>query len=160
MGTLGGMTDQTPLGALLEAARIKGGLSQNEAAKRAGISGTTWRNVVRGYAEHGGNRVPADGKAPNVASMARVVGVRSFQLREIGRADAADVLQDQELDEKYGGKSNQELLESSEHVALEVQEILRKLGRDLDARQQRIVRRWAQSLIETLAEFDQRNEAS
>jgi transcriptional regulator with XRE-family HTH domain len=154
------MTDLTPLGALLEAARARSGLSQNEAAKRAGISGTTWRNVVRGYAEHGGSRVPAEGRAQNVASMARVVGVRSFQLREVDRADAAEALQDSELDQKHGGKSNQELLEESEHIALEIQEILRKLGRDLDARQQRIVRRWAHSLIETLAEFDQRNEVS
>jgi transcriptional regulator with XRE-family HTH domain len=154
------MTDQTPLGHLLEAARTKSKLSQNEAARRAGISGTTWRNVVRGYAEHGGNRVVFEGKAQTITEMARVVGIQSFQLREVGRADAADALQDLELEQKYGDKSNQELLDESEHIALEVQEILKKLGRDLDARQKRVLRRWAQSLIATLAEFDQQDEAS
>lgn len=157
---LGRMTDQTPLGRLLEDAREGLRISQNEAARRASSSGTTWRNVIRGYAEHGGNQVEFRGAPETVARFARVVGVESYQLRQAGRADAADALQDIELDEKYGDKTTRELQEESEAIAAEIHEMLRRQGRDLDSRQRRVLDRWSKLLIETLDDFDSQNNAS
>lgn len=148
------MTDLTPLGQLLEGARSKSGLSQNEAARRAGASGTTWRNIIRGYAEHGGNRVPFAGSPKRVAEMARAVGAQSFELREAGRADAANALHDIELEEKHPGKTASEIDDESETIAAEVREMLQRQGRDLDARQRRVLFRWARNLLETLDEFE------
>jgi transcriptional regulator with XRE-family HTH domain len=157
---LGGMTDLTPLGGLLEGARKKSGLSQNEAARRAGITGTTWRNIIRGYAGHGGTPVPYDGKPKTVADMAQAVGVQSFQLRDVGRADAANALHDIELAEKFDGMATQEIEEKSKALATELREMLERQGRDVGARQRRVLDRWARTLLETLDEFDAENNAS
>lgn len=88
--------DLTPLGELLEAARrqARPKLSQNEAAKQAGVSGTTWRRVIKGTARFGGVDVAYNGAPDTVARMARVLGVRPEQLVAVERPEAAQELQE------------------------------------------------------------------
>ncbi|TDD68574.1 helix-turn-helix domain-containing protein [Actinomadura rubrisoli] len=68
--------------------RQRPALSQNEAARRAGLSGTRWRQVVDGRA---GPMDSARG-VKTVARMARVAGVTPEQLEEEGRPDVAKEL--------------------------------------------------------------------
>lgn len=94
------MSNETPPeGEIIEAARRRHRLSQNKAATKAGISGTRWRQVVKGVASGGkGVVLPTRGNAETVAHMAHAVGVSPDQLAEADRDDAADVLRGLELD--------------------------------------------------------------
>lgn len=79
-----------PEGELIETARKRASMSQNKAAKRAGISGTRWRQIVKGVASGGrGIEIPAHGNAETVARMAQAVGVTAEELSEVERDDAA-----------------------------------------------------------------------
>ncbi|QDK02799.1 immunity repressor [Gordonia phage Squiddly] len=87
---------QPPEGELLERLRTDKHpkLSVREAARRAGISGSRWTQIERGYKQETKDvRVPARAPADTLARMARVVGASADQLREAGRDDAADELQ-------------------------------------------------------------------
>lgn len=60
----------------------------------AGMSDARWRQIAKGFKyEAGGIRVPARAPADTLARMARVVGATPDQLREVGRGDAADELE-------------------------------------------------------------------
>lgn len=149
------MTAHSPAGRLLEAARRRLGISQNEAARRAGVSGTTWRNVIRGYAEHGGSRVPYPGSPDTVARFAHVVGVLPDELEAAGRPDAAQALRAVGQEGAGGQHSATEaLLVGSEEVIAEIEVILERRGVHLDRRRRRVVGRFAAHMLETLAELD------
>lgn len=84
---------QRPEGALLERLRTEKvpTLSGRAAAKEAGISGSRWTQIVRGYKQETSEvRVPVRAPADTLARMAKVVGATADQLREVGREDAAD----------------------------------------------------------------------
>lgn len=82
-----------PEARLIREALRRARLSAREAARRAGISETRWRQIANGYQDVGrGVRVPTTGPAETLARMAQVAGVTADQLREAGRADAADEL--------------------------------------------------------------------
>lgn len=68
-------------------------LSSREASRRAGVSDTWWRNVMRGYQTVGGVIAPVKGQPDTLARMAQVTGVTPTQLRDAGRADAAEALE-------------------------------------------------------------------
>lgn len=148
------MTDLTPVGRLLEDARESSlpKPSQNEVARRAGTSGTTYRNVIYGFAKHGGNPVPYSGAPETVARFAQILGVESFQLREAGRADAADALQDLENRAQFSDMSIDEIKAEAAEIRDEIAEILRKRGIDRDTRQGRVFERWATQFAESVAE--------
>lgn len=141
-------------------------LSVREAARRADLSDSRWRQIVQGFQVVSGTPVPFHAPAETIARMATVVGLTSIDLRAAGRSDAADALQDLLLDEKYGDKTNEELRAETIEIAREVAETVRRLGLDLDARQDRVLRRWARRLIEDLideeasGEPDEGHEAS
>ena len=81
---------QPPEGRLIEEAREQLGISQNEAAKRAGMSGTRWRQIVYGEASGGpGVKNPVHGNPETIAKMAHVVEITVEQLEEAEREDAA-----------------------------------------------------------------------
>jgi transcriptional regulator with XRE-family HTH domain len=85
--------EQRPEGRLIGEAQKAAGISQRQAAARAGISENRWRNIVSGYTTpSAGVYVPSKGPADTVARMAQVVGVTPEQLEEAGRDDAAEVL--------------------------------------------------------------------
>jgi transcriptional regulator with XRE-family HTH domain len=65
----------TPLGALLEEARLRKALSKREAARRAGISEGRWRQVVTGIQKAGTVNVAVNPRANTVVAMARAVDV-------------------------------------------------------------------------------------
>lgn len=67
----------------------RSGLSRNEAARRADISGTRWGQIVAGYELRAGHEIPSPGPPATVARMARAVDISPAQLRKAGRADAA-----------------------------------------------------------------------
>lgn len=72
------MTDRdlTPLGQLLERARVDVlKLSGREAARRAGISGSRWHQVVTGRQPKGGRLVPVNPRPLTVVAMALAVRV-------------------------------------------------------------------------------------
>jgi hypothetical protein len=75
-------------GQLIEEARDRRKISQNEAATRVPMSGTRWRQVVKGEA---GEMTSTRG-VRTLAKMALVVGLSSKRLAEIGRTDVADEL--------------------------------------------------------------------
>lgn len=83
-----------PEGVALEQARRRAGLSQNEAGRKAGISGTRWRQIVSGVQPSGGGQIPVTGNARTVARMAWAVGLAPEELDEAGRDDAASELRD------------------------------------------------------------------
>jgi len=64
---------QTKEGALIEAARKRLGLSQREAARRAGVSSSQWRFVESGVRLGSDGWVSVRGKSTVLAIMARVV---------------------------------------------------------------------------------------
>lgn len=63
-------------------------LSQNEAAGRAGISGTRWRQIINGRA----GALDSDRGVQTVARMAEVAGVSPGQMMQAGRPDVAEEL--------------------------------------------------------------------
>lgn len=81
----------TPLGALLESAReaVRPKLSQNQAAKRAKTSSTTYRRVITGVARLGGRDVPFEGDPETIARIACVLDIGPEQVEEVGRDDVA-----------------------------------------------------------------------
>jgi transcriptional regulator with XRE-family HTH domain len=90
-----GMTDrppQPPEGQLIATALKRMKMSQREAAKRAEISESRWRQIVNGYQTISGSHIPVRGPADTVARMAYVALVTPEQLEEAGRPDAAEEL--------------------------------------------------------------------
>jgi hypothetical protein len=87
-------TNQRPEGKLIDSARAARTpkLSGNKAAALAGMSPARWRQIVNGETIAEGVTVAVKGPAETIARMARVVGVSVEQLRQAGRADAADAL--------------------------------------------------------------------
>lgn len=83
-----------PEGLLIKAALDASPLSQRQAAKRADISETWWRNIVSGYQSISGVPAALIGSSDTVARMAHVVGVTPEQLEAAGRPDAAAALRD------------------------------------------------------------------
>lgn len=79
-----------PWGRLIdeERDRQRPAISQNEAAKRAGISGTRWRQIVDGRA----GAMDSDRGVQTVARMAEVAGVKPDQMEQVGRPDVAGEL--------------------------------------------------------------------
>lgn len=153
--------EQPPEGRLISASLKRTGLSARKAADLAGISEGRWRQIVNGYqTPSAGVHIQVSGPADTVARMARVVGVTRAELINAGREDAADALQDMELDEEYGDRTTEQLLAESEEIAGEIKKILEKKGLDLGARQRREIDRWSKYLIENLNDFDERNNAS
>jgi hypothetical protein len=67
-------------------------LSGREAARRAGLSETRWRQIVNGYQDVGGVRIPVTAPDETLVRMAQVVSVTSDQLRQAGRSPAAELL--------------------------------------------------------------------
>ena len=79
-------------GELIKDAFDASGLSQREAARRAGISEGWWRQIVAGIQPRSGK--PARGSDRTLARMARAVAVTPEQLEAAGRAGAAAALRD------------------------------------------------------------------
>jgi transcriptional regulator with XRE-family HTH domain len=71
-------------GRLLEAARVKAGLSKREAARRAGISEGRWRQVVTGLQKQAGVRIPVNPRPATLSAMARAVGADVARVLEAG----------------------------------------------------------------------------
>lgn len=68
-------------------------LSVSRAAKAAGISEGRWRQIAKGYQQATPDlRLPVRAPADTLARMARVVGATPDQLEQVGRDDAAAVL--------------------------------------------------------------------
>lgn len=92
------MTDrpeQRPEGRLIGVALKRSRLSGRRAAELAGMSEGRWRQIVSGYISISkGVYAPVEGPAETVAKMAKVVGVTPEQLKEAGRADAAEELRE------------------------------------------------------------------
>lgn len=84
--------DAPPEGELIKAALAVADLSQREAARRARISDTRWRQIVAGYQSVGGEPVSFRSRDETLARMAHVVGVRPEQLADVGRPEAAEAL--------------------------------------------------------------------
>jgi transcriptional regulator with XRE-family HTH domain len=68
------MTQPTALGKLLEQHRQLAGLSKSAAARRAGISRSTWDTLIRGYISRQGRHDPVTPKLENVSAAAAAVG--------------------------------------------------------------------------------------
>lgn len=81
---------------LIKTALAAARFSQREAARRAGISETRWRQIVSGHQAVGGEQVPFRSPDETLARMAHVVGVVPEQLEDAGRAGAAAELRDLE----------------------------------------------------------------
>jgi hypothetical protein len=78
--------------ALIKEAARRARLSGREAARRAEISETRWRQIVNGYQDVGGVRIAVIAPDDTLARMAHVVGLTPGQLRQAGRAAAAEFL--------------------------------------------------------------------
>ena len=83
-----------PEGEPIEAARKRIGLSQNAAAREVGISGTRWRQIVKGTGSSDGSRISVRGGEGTVARMAMLVGVTAEDMDLAGRPDVARKMTD------------------------------------------------------------------
>jgi len=90
------MTEQLPPtppeGNLIKRALAASGISQREAARRAGISDTRWRQIVTGYQAVGGTKASFRSPDDTLARMAYVVAVTPEELEEADREGAANAL--------------------------------------------------------------------
>src|SRR5580698_9219698 len=68
-------------------------MSMSEAARRAELSLTRWRQLENGFRPFKGTNYPEVAPAQTLAKMARVVGATPEQLRDAGRPDAAGELE-------------------------------------------------------------------
>lgn len=79
----------SPLGQLLETARATLGISGREAARRANITETRWRQVVRGtQTRAGGQQVTANPKPITVVAMALAVNADPTEALQAAGLDA------------------------------------------------------------------------
>ncbi|MFE2424852.1 helix-turn-helix domain-containing protein [Streptomyces hokutonensis] len=81
-----------PEAVLIKEALRRARLSGREAARRVPISETRWRQIVNGYQDVGGVRIPVTAPDETLVRMAQVVNVTSEQLRKAGRDSAAEIL--------------------------------------------------------------------
>ncbi|MGW4731753.1 hypothetical protein ACWEQC_21765 [Streptomyces shenzhenensis] len=81
-----------PEAVLIKQALLRARLSGREAAKRAKLSETRWRQIVNGYQDVGGVRVAVIAPDETLVRMAEAVGLTSDQLRQAGRSTAAELL--------------------------------------------------------------------
>lgn len=92
--------EQPPEGRLIEATAKASGRSARFLAANAHMSDTHWRNIVRGWRPGpDGEPVAVPAPALTLARMAWAVGLNGEALNEVGRADAAEILED--LRERY-----------------------------------------------------------
>ena len=77
--------DWPALGRLIEEARDRLKISQNEVASRVEMTGTRWRQIVKGDAD----LMHSIRGLRTLAKMAEVVGLSPQQVGEVGRADVA-----------------------------------------------------------------------
>jgi len=78
---------------LIRKALRRARLSGREAARRAGLSETRWRQIANGYQDVGkGVRVATQAPDDTLVRVAEVLGISSAELREAGRGDAADLI--------------------------------------------------------------------
>lgn len=133
----------TELGGLLEAARQRAGLSVRAAARAAGFSEGTWRQIVLGYRQVTADvRVPTNPKVSTVRAAAEAVGAdvaRALELagheREaeqiratVGPAgQGTTFVAAPEPGVPIGEDTARELLEEIRQVRREVAEIKKKL---------------------------------
>jgi transcriptional regulator with XRE-family HTH domain len=96
------MAAEDPLGPTAEGTLIRRAresfrprLSAAAAAKKAGISAEMWGHIERGHrsAGKGSGRVRVTPSAGTLAHMADVVGLAPSDLEEVGREDAAKILE-------------------------------------------------------------------
>ena len=86
--------EQPPEGALIQRAVDRRRASVRKLAAVAGISEGRWRQIVNGYQSVGrGEYLPVTAPPLTLARMAGAAGVDAAQLREAGRADAAEELE-------------------------------------------------------------------
>lgn len=102
---------ETPEGRLLESARERRGLSQNEAARQAGMSGTHWRTIVKGNA----STMKSRRGIATIARMAEVVGLRASDFDAIGRLDVAA---------RLGSDDAEDLLDDMERTLTRVEKMI------------------------------------
>jgi hypothetical protein len=84
--------EQPPEGLLLEQARDRMDISQNEAGRRAGITGTRWRQIVYEVAP----TMTSPRGVKTLVRMARAVGVGHEQVNGVGRGDVADQMRSEQ----------------------------------------------------------------
>lgn len=87
--------EQRPEGRLIAEAlaRRVPRMSQREAARRAELSETRWRQIIAGYQQLAdGVRAPVVAPAETLARMAAAVGVSAGDLAQAGREDAAEAM--------------------------------------------------------------------
>lgn len=123
--------EQRPEGKLIAAALKRSGLSQRQAAAKAGISENRWRAIMHGYQSvSAGVNAPVRGPAETVARMAKAVDVDPEQLEEVDRLDAADELREllaiepEETSETDPVKRAREKMREAQRLMQEAQQIL------------------------------------
>jgi hypothetical protein len=98
------MTDddqpQRPEGELIQALLKKDGRSVRQVAPLAGLSEARWRQIVKGTMVVGGHPVDVVAPPATLARMAYILGVTPKTLTGVGRADAAEVLEHMQADER------------------------------------------------------------
>lgn len=132
---------------LVRAALQNLGESEAWAAARAGITERRWNEVTTGV-------VVAE--VPELARMARAVGVRSGDIRRAGRPDLADTVQDFELDEKYGGRSAEELDAESFELLRKIRAAIEENREGMDVADQEIVDHQAEGLARVITSLRRR----
>ncbi|MFE6021659.1 helix-turn-helix domain-containing protein [Streptomyces sp. NPDC056441] len=81
-----------PEAVLIKEALKRERISGREAARRAVVSDSRWRQIINGYQTVSGTHVPVQAPADTLARMAQAARVTADQLRNAGRPDAADAL--------------------------------------------------------------------
>lgn len=126
----------------------RAGRPVEELAAAAGMDVARWRDIIAGVV------YPAP--ASELARMGRVLGVSSGEIRRAGHTDAANALQDMDLDEKYGHKTSEELDAESMEILKGIRAAIEKDRARMDDTDQLIVDQQASGLAKTVAALRRR----
>jgi hypothetical protein len=108
-------------------------------------------------------RIPAvrqDASPAQIAQQAKAAGYTSGDLRRAGHGEAANALLEQELHDKYGEKSFDEMVSEARELTSVLVEAIRRKAPHLRDEQLRSVEVFSEGLAKVVVEFNHENRAS
>lgn len=126
----------------------RAGRPVEELAAAAGMDVARWQDIIAGVV------YPAP--APELARMGRALGVTSGDIRRTGHPEAANELQDMELDEKWGHKTAEELDAESLEILQRIRAAIDRDREQMDETGQSLTDHEAAGLAKMVAVFRRR----
>lgn len=139
-----------PLYDLIERIRIREGWTKVQVARHLGMN----RGTIENWKTQ-----PRSPQATTVKDVANRLGIDYDEALALAgitggvTVNTADATRDLELIEELEGKTTDEIIDAAEAIAATTEATLKRLGRDLDSRQRRVLSRHAMRLLEDLEDI-------